>query len=67
MSSWSSPPSRAGASKQRGTAPGTDRLRRLDDGTPAVLELELLDPAFFFETHPAAAARFARVLRDMIP
>jgi hypothetical protein len=39
----------------------------LNDGTPAVLELELLDPALFFETHPAAATRFARVLRAMIP
>jgi glutathione synthase/RimK-type ligase-like ATP-grasp enzyme len=37
------------------------------DGTPAVLELELLDPAFFFETQPSAATRFAQVLRDCIP
>lgn len=36
------------------------------DGTPAVLELELLDPALFFETHPPAATRFAQVLRQMI-
>ena len=42
-------------------------LVSLHDGTPAVLELELLDPALFFETHPAAATRFARVLRDLIP
>jgi hypothetical protein len=42
-------------------------LVSLDDGTPAVLELELLDPALFFETHPAAATRFARVLRALIP
>jgi hypothetical protein len=34
----------------------------LDDGTPAVLELELLDPALFFEVHPQGAARFAHVL-----
>ncbi len=34
----------------------------LADGSPAVLELELLDPALFFETAPAAAARFAEVL-----
>jgi hypothetical protein len=38
----------------------------LDDGTPAVLELELLDPALFFETAPAAVARFAQVLRHLI-
>jgi glutathione synthase/RimK-type ligase-like ATP-grasp enzyme len=37
------------------------------DGTPAVLELELLDPALYFDTQPAAAARFARVLRRQIP
>jgi hypothetical protein len=42
-------------------------LVHLDDGTPAVLELELLDPALFFETEPAAAARFAQVLRHLIP
>jgi len=37
------------------------------DGTPAVLELELLDPALFFDTQPAAASRFAHVLRGLIP
>jgi hypothetical protein len=37
------------------------------DGTPAVLELELLDPALFFETRPAAAIRFAHVLRQRMP
>lgn len=37
------------------------------DGTPAVLELELLDPALYFDTQPAAAARFAQVLRQLIP
>jgi glutathione synthase/RimK-type ligase-like ATP-grasp enzyme len=37
------------------------------DGTPAVLELELLDPALFFETRPEAATTFARVLRRLIP
>jgi hypothetical protein len=41
-------------------------LVRLDDGSPAVLELELLDPALFFEQHPQGALRFARVLRDRI-
>ena len=39
----------------------------LVDGTPGVLELELLDPALFFETDPAAATRFARVLRALMP
>ena len=34
----------------------------LDDGTPAVLELELLDPVLFFVDHPAGAATFAEVL-----
>jgi glutathione synthase/RimK-type ligase-like ATP-grasp enzyme len=38
----------------------------LDDGTPAVLELELLDPALFFEVHPPAADRFAHVLARLI-
>jgi hypothetical protein len=37
------------------------------DGTPAVLELELLDGALFFDTAPNAAARFAQVLRQLIP
>ena len=41
-------------------------LVRLDDGSPAVLELELLDPALFFEQHPKGALRFARVLRDRL-
>ena len=41
-------------------------LVRLDDGSPSVLELELLDPALFFEQHPQSALRFARVLRDRI-
>jgi glutathione synthase/RimK-type ligase-like ATP-grasp enzyme len=38
----------------------------LDDGSPAVLELELLDPALFFEVHPPAATRFAHVLARLI-
>jgi hypothetical protein len=38
----------------------------LADGTPAVLELELLDPALFFETDPPAATRFAQVLRALM-
>jgi len=37
-----------------------------DGGAPAVLELELLDPALFFEHHPAGAARFADVLSALI-
>lgn len=41
-------------------------LVRLDDGSPAVLELELLDPALFFEHNPDGALRFARVLRDRL-
>jgi len=36
------------------------------DGTPAVLELELLDPALFFEFSPPAAARFAEVLSGIL-
>jgi hypothetical protein len=41
-------------------------LVSLHDGAAAVLELELLDPALFFETNPAAVTRFAQVLRAMI-
>ena len=41
-------------------------LVRLEDGSPAVLELELLDPALFFEHHPEGARHFASVLRDRI-
>ncbi len=37
-----------------------------DDGRPLVLELELLDPALFFVTDPAGAARFARVLARLL-
>jgi glutathione synthase/RimK-type ligase-like ATP-grasp enzyme len=36
------------------------------DGRPVVLELELLDPVLFLVTDPAAADRFARVLRGHI-
>ena len=35
---------------------------KLDDGTDAVLEVELAEPAFFLETDPAAAGRFAEHL-----
>jgi O-ureido-D-serine cyclo-ligase len=38
-----------------------------DDGSTAVLELELLDPALFFETQPSTATAFAQVLRRLIP
>jgi hypothetical protein len=41
-------------------------LVRLDDGSPALLELELLDPALFFEHHPEGATRLARVLRERL-
>jgi hypothetical protein len=41
-------------------------LVRLEDGSPAVLELELLEPALVFEHHPEGARHFARVLRDRI-
>jgi glutathione synthase/RimK-type ligase-like ATP-grasp enzyme len=41
-------------------------LVRLEDGSPAVLELELLDPALFFEHYPEGATRFARVLRNCL-
>lgn len=34
----------------------------LDDGTEAVLEVELAEPSFFLEVDPAAAGRFAAVL-----
>jgi hypothetical protein len=34
----------------------------LDDGAPAVLELELLDPVLFFVDHPPGAVRFAEAL-----
>ena len=38
----------------------------LDDGSPAVLELELLDPALFFETAPSAAITFAEQLARLL-
>jgi glutathione synthase/RimK-type ligase-like ATP-grasp enzyme len=42
-----------------------DLVRRAD-GQPVLLELELLDPALFFVTDPAAATRFARVLHALV-
>jgi O-ureido-D-serine cyclo-ligase len=38
-----------------------------DDGVPVVLELELLHPALFLDTHPAVASRLAHVLQQLIP
>jgi hypothetical protein len=38
----------------------------LGDGTPGVLELELLDPALYFETAPGTAHRFAQVLLERL-
>ena len=37
-------------------------LVTLDDGSDVVLEAELAEPSFFFETDPAAANRFAQLL-----
>jgi hypothetical protein len=37
-------------------------LVRLDDGSHAVLEVELAEPAFFLSTDPEAAPRFARAV-----
>ena len=37
------------------------------EGAPVVLELELLDPALFLDTDPAAASRFAQILQQLIP
>ena len=61
-SPWPQPSSSSGPRPTPGSI-----WSNLADGTPAVLELELLDPALFFETDPAAAARFAQVLRALIP
>ena len=36
------------------------------DGSPAVLELELLDPVLFFVHHPEGADDFARVISDLV-
>jgi O-ureido-D-serine cyclo-ligase len=36
------------------------------DGTPALLELELLDPVLFLATDPASAERFARVVAALV-
>ncbi len=38
----------------------------LADGTPGILELELVDPALYFEVQPAAATRFAEVLARLV-
>ncbi len=44
------------------TTYGRVDLVALDDGSPAVLELEVLDPALFFEFYPAGATTFAALL-----
>jgi hypothetical protein len=41
-------------------------LVRDDNGAPALLELELLDPVLFMTTAPASAERFAAVLSDVL-
>ena len=38
----------------------------LDDGTPAVLELELVEPSPFLPTDPGAADRFAAALSEIL-
>jgi hypothetical protein len=38
----------------------------LADGTPAVLELELVDPSLYLEIEPTAPDRFARVVADQL-
>jgi hypothetical protein len=35
---------------------------RLDDGTPALLEVELAEPSFFFGVHPGSAQRFVEAV-----
>ena len=35
----------------------------LEDGTDVVLEVELAEPSFFLEADPAAAGRFADLVR----
>lgn len=37
-------------------------LLRADDGSPVVLELELIEPSLFLDFHPPAAARIAELL-----
>jgi glutathione synthase/RimK-type ligase-like ATP-grasp enzyme len=37
-------------------------LVRLDDGTPALMELELIEPSLYFRTDPASPAHFADAL-----
>lgn len=37
-----------------------------DDGAPLLMELELIEPALYFEADPAAAERFARVIADAV-
>jgi len=39
---------------------------RAEDGTPLLLELELLDPVLFLRLHPDAPTTFGRVLRQLM-
>ena len=39
----------------------------LDDDTPAVLELELVDPSLYLEIKPGAPDRFAETLAALVP
>jgi glutathione synthase/RimK-type ligase-like ATP-grasp enzyme len=42
-------------------------LVRLDDGSPALMELELIEPSLYFRTDGGAAARFADALIEWSP
>ncbi len=42
-------------------------LVRLDDGSPALMELELIEPSLYFRMDPGAAARFADALLEVAP
>ncbi len=40
-------------------------LVRLADGTPALMELELIEPSLYFPYHPQAAERFAQAVQQL--
>lgn len=40
-------------------------LVRLEDGTPALMELELIEPSLYFRMDPGAAGRFADALLEL--
>ena len=40
-------------------------LVRLADGTPALMELELIEPSLYFRTDEGAAGRFADALAEL--